>query len=159
MTRDPEWRRLRVAKAREYCEHVGDLMTECGALSERARRIRERMDVGGIAYDGPQGSPNAYGDAIPDGVAALEEALGERDALINEAAAEVLGFQRCVQKVSDPRHRAVLDAKYVQGMTWAEVEQATNITERWCRELCCDALDELYDLMPHQWREMVPRAV
>ena len=156
---DREWRNVRIKCARSYMEHVGDLMTECAVLSARAHRIRERLGLQAVLYsDSPRASVSRN-DAIPDAVASLDEALAERDALLGHVAAEIAECQDTVNKLSDPRCRAILDAKYLQGMTWGEVEQATHLTERWCRELRDNGLVELYDLMPHQWRMAIPRAL
>lgn len=156
---DPEWRRLRVACARGYVEHVSDLMRECAALSDRERRIRERMGLKGVAYDGVTGGGVATGDAIPAALAELDEVMGERAATIRAAADEVRWCQLAISEVSDPMQRAVLDLKYLQGMTWPEVGEYLHVSERWCREIRDDGLCELFDHMPHVWRIARPPAV
>lgn len=156
---DPEWRRLRVACARGYVEHVAALMRECAALSDRERRIRERMGLRAAAYDGPTGGGVAGGDAIPSALAELDEVMGERAAALMDAADEVRRCQLAIAGVADPTQRAVLDMKYLQGMTWPEVGERLHVSERWCREIRDDGLCELFDHMPHVWRIARPPAV
>ena len=67
-----ESQRWRADRARDYLEHVRGLSLSLESRQQEIEELRSKMLPQGIVYGGMPGSPNAYGDAIPDGIAKLE---------------------------------------------------------------------------------------
>lgn len=146
--------------AGRYAEHVRAMKVRSDALDFDVRSMREDLTgVKGMVYSGMPSSPNAYGDAIPNGVARLEQLIDES----MTALAEWLDVKKeaceCFAKL-DSRSYALLTYYYANALTWAETADRMGYKskEHVQREVKPLALIALYDVMPEEWRRNLPNA-
>ncbi len=115
---------LDIGFAREY---MGRVRSEClmlAALSGRASETRARLcHASGVSLDAVPKNPNAYGDAIPDGLVKVEE-LEEGAAFVDMELIRHAG--ELVRHVSDSRAREVCRLYYLDALSWSEVERTLN---------------------------------
>lgn len=146
--------------AGRYAEHVRAMKMRSDALDFDVRSMRESLTgVKGMTYTGMPSSPNAYGDAIPDGVAKLEQLIGESITALVECLDVKKEACECFAKL-DSKSCALLTYYYANALTWAETADRMGYKskEHVQRELKPLALVALYDAMPEEWRRNLPNA-
>lgn len=146
--------------AERYADHVREMKLKSDALDFDVRSMRDSLTgVKGMNYTGMPSSPNSYGDAIPDGVAKLEQLIAESmTALIEwlDVKKEACG---CFSKL-DAKSYALLTYHYANALTWAETASRMGYTpEHVQRKLKPAALRDLYAVMPEEWRQNFPKAL
>lgn len=146
--------------AGRYAEHVRAMKVRSDALDFDVRSMRESLTgVKGMTYTGMPSSPNAYGDAIPDGVAELEQLVGESMTALVEWLDVKKEACECFAKL-DSKSYALLMYYYANALTWAETADRMGYSELYVRrELKATALQSLYGVMPEPWRRNLPNAV
>ena len=98
---------------------------ECGLLESINATVSEThkslQSVSGVKFDPMPKSPNAYGDAIPDGLIKVESLETERSLidydLVNHAK-ELIGH------IGDSRARVTCYCFYIRAYTWDRCERA-----------------------------------
>lgn len=150
--RSAEGDQFRAERSRAYMEHVRDACMAVRRLRMEIDAARELMLPGGVSYDSQPTSPNAYGDAIPDGVARLDDMVRE----FATEQAEFVGVQReaheALSRIADERGRCALTFHYLLGMTWEETATKMSYSEQHAKLIARAALVELYDHLPTAWR-------
>ena len=149
-----EYEQYRRAQAARWLEHVMSLGSRVRAL--RAEIEEQRAVASGlkaIVYDGMPRQTCAYGDAIPDAVIRIQE-------LIRDYCSELAGYvdeQReahdALAKIGDESRRSALTLHYLAGRSWEEVCVEMRYSYRRIMEIRAEALCELYDHMPPEWRD------
>ena len=89
----PEYDQLRAGHALAYLRTVHAAKSRLDQMQRRRGEQLERMGIKGMRYTGMPGSPNAYGDAIPDGVARLDvidACIADAEGQWQEAVAECM---------------------------------------------------------------------
>lgn len=158
-TLDDEYERYRADAAASYMEHVRSLGLRMRSLQEEIERERSLMLPQGLEYSPQPGNPNAYGDAIPDGLSRLQ-------AMVEAYCAELAGYvaerqeaHEAVSRIARPERREALRGHYLAGKTWERVCVDMGYSYDGMMKLRRGALCELYDLMPHRWRDPLHRAI
>ena len=131
--------------AKGYLRDVRSAEQALEHLQELEQRQRDKMDLNGVQYRAEPGSPNAYGDAIPDGVAKLTAIQGEIANQRRIAEERQSSWLALITRM-DYDQWDVLNRYYVEGWTWARIGSDMGITK--AQELRNAGLVELYDLMP-----------
>lgn len=150
-----EFDALKRSRARAYLESVRAERIKVDALRDELAFERESMEPKGIRLDKPGGCSSAYADAIPDGVSRLEamaEKYSERERAyieISERAREAISASRSAKGAS------VLMRRYLLGESWCEVAADVGCSNRTAIRLHDEALLDVYESMPHEWR--IPR--
>ncbi|MBQ0161431.1 MAG: hypothetical protein KBT28_12520 [Bacteroidales bacterium] len=146
--------------AARYAEHVRGVKLRCDALDFDVQSMRESLTgVKGVTYSGTPLGHGAYGDAIPDGVAKLEQMIVES----TTALVEWLDVKReaceCFSRL-DSKSYALLTYYYANALTWSDTANLLGYKskEHVQRELKPLALIALYDVMPEEWRRNFPNA-
>ena len=98
-----------------YLDDIKGRIADVRACEERVAEIRHQMGVRGTTYSGMPGPPNAYGDAIPDGLAIIEEQKSRYDdeLAIHGAEIDQRASNLCRPHASENRH--LLWLEYVHG--------------------------------------------
>lgn len=135
--------------AKRYLRSVASARRYLDDFKAEEARLMRRLDVNGVQYRSEPGSPNAYGDAIPDGIAELDELRAEHDAVRPELQSRLDAWNGLMLRM-DYSHWNVLNRHYVKGETWQQIDHwAPRTTAQAWRN---DALVELYELMPYTFR-------
>lgn len=150
-----EWK---AEQAVAWLRHIRELKHDIARLEDD---IEVQMSLAlprGIDYSVPKVAASPNRDAIPDAVARLEEAIAGY-------CTELVGYldekdqaRDCISRLEDARYRAVLGMYYVNGHSWETVGEKVGYSEVHCKELRSEALPLVYEIMPREWRTMVPRA-
>ena len=100
---------------------------------ERVARIRARLEAGrmSIITGAPRGGASDWTDTV-DRVIELEKRVNER---IMEMARWKQAAMDAIDRVEDARLREVLELYYIDGLTWGQVAERMEITERWALSL------------------------
>ena len=155
----PEYDQLRAGHALAYLRTVHAAKSRLDQMQRRRGEQLERMGIKGMRYTGMPGSPNAYGDAIPDGVArldAIDACIADAEGQWQEAVAECM---RALFAMPTPEYSELLERRYLDGDMWATVAVRMGRSCSWCQYSNAPALVELYGTMPHAYRLPAHQAV
>lgn len=152
---------FRVYAAKRYMAHVVTIRNGVRELQSEIDTLRDDLTgIRGVQYSDMPGSPNAYGDAIPDGIARLEELIGEYCTELAAWVDEQHEAHKALRSVEDGRYREILWAHYVKCDSWEQIAVDMHYSYEYVRkELFEAALDALYWTMPEQWRRDFPNAI
>lgn len=156
---EEEYARYRADAARAYMEHVRSLGLRMQSLREEIERERSLLLPQGVAYSSQPKSPNAYGDAIPDGLDRLQRLVEGYCAELSGYAAERQRAHEAVSRIARPERREALRGHYLAGKAWERVCVDMGYSYRNMMNISRAALSELYDFMPHEWRDPVYSAI
>lgn len=138
-----------------YLNDIRSRMDDIKACEQRIDEAERRLGLMGVAYSDLPGDPNAYGDAIPDGVIRLIEA---RERLADEVAlhnAEIdRAWELCRPQGSENRY--LLWLRHVRGMAVGKVCKARCLSRARAYRMMSDGVEELYAAMPEEWRGAPP---
>lgn len=157
-----EGRDRRIKCVRRWLKHVRSCVTKMRSCEDELMAERDRCDMlKGIAYD-KDGRSSALlngDDAIAAHISRIADIVSRMDDRSREyhdavnGARDVLGKLECHELAG-----TVLEEHYLQRRTWERVADDVGYEERQARRIADDAMVECYDLMPHEWRERIPRA-
>lgn len=153
-----EYEEWKAEQAAAWLRHIRELKHDIARLEDD---IEVQMSLAlprGIDYSVPKVAASPNRDAIPDAVARLEEAVAGYCTELVGYLDEKEQARDCINRLDDPRHRAVLSLYYVNGHSWATVGEKVGYSEVHCKELRSEALPSVYEVMPREWRTMIPRA-
>lgn len=131
--------------AKGYLRDVRSAEQALEHLQQLEQSQRDKMGVNGVQYRSEPGSPNSYGDAIPDGVAKLTTIQKQIENQRRIAEERQSSWLALITKM-DYDQWDVLNRYYIEGWTWARIGGGMGITK--AQELRNAGLVELYDLMP-----------
>lgn len=154
-----ESQRWRADRARDYLEHVRGLSRSLESRQQEIEALRSMLLPQGTVYTGMPGSPNAYGDAIPDGIARLQELVESYCGELAECIAEVERAHRIIGELPDGRHGEILRLHYLCGRTWEQCAVSIGYSWSQTQRLRVEALRGLFDKLPPEWRVDLPEAV
>lgn len=149
-----EFDQLRRSCARAYLEHVRAERIKLDALRDELEFERESMGPKGIRLDKSGGS-SPYADAIPDAVARLEAMAAEyseRERGYIEASERA---REAISSASSPKGASVLLRRYLLSKQWCEVAADVGCSKSTALRLHDEALLDVYEAMPFEWR--IPR--
>lgn len=153
-----ESQRWRADRARDYLEHVRGLSRSLESRQQEIEALRSKMLPQGIVYSGMPGSPNAYGDAIPDGIARLQELIASYCDELAACIEEVERAHRLVESLPTNEQRDILRMKYLLGYSWERVAVNVGYSRRTTIRRANRALCELFYTLPREWRLEIPEA-
>lgn len=151
---------FKVYAAKRYMEHVGTVRNSVAALEGEIEALRASLTgLRAIQYTDMPGSPNAYGDAIPDGIARLEDHIGRYMTELAEWLEVQYEAHQAIKRLEDGRHKQLLWAHFVDQDSWEQIAVDMSYSYEYVRkELYESALESLYGTMPEEWRRNFPRA-
>ena len=132
-----------------FLTHIRETENKIGYLESRISKIRARLT--GMGYDpSAQGGGGSRTDAIPEGVATLSELEDEWSACVRHHTREVEAAREMCALPHVERH--VVWLRVVEKRKWHEVAKAVRYTPRQAQRLEQDGIEELYPLIPEQFR-------
>lgn len=146
-----ESQRWRADRARDYLEHIRWLSLSMDSRQQEIDALRSKMLQQGIVYSDMPGSPNAYGDAIPDGMAELERLAKSYAEGMKDYVREIEGAHRAIEAVGNPEYRTVLRMRYLNGYTWERTAGAIGYAPKTAKRRGRPALCALYEHLPREW--------
>ena len=151
---------FKIYAAEQYALHIRSMRRRVTAAQMDIDDMRESVcGVSGVAYSDMPGNPNAYGDAIPDGIAKLHEMIADYVTQLVEWMDERYEAKQCFKQL-DNRSYELLTFYYSMGLTWEQTADRMGYTsEHVQRNLKPVALRMLYTVMPEQWRRNLPNAM
>ena len=153
-----EWSEFKAEQAADWLEHVRRLEHDAATAQDRVDVLRSLALPSGIDYSLPSVKSSPSADAIPNAVAKLVDAIGDYVDKLDAYATESIDAAKRLQQIGDSRYRDVLTLYYVNGRTWEKVGEVLGYVPDHCRRLRNEALPLVYDIMPREWRTMIPRA-
>lgn len=145
-------------QAGAWLRHIRDLKRDIVRLEGDIETQRSLVMPGGIDYTVPKVSTSPSKDAIPDAVARLEQAIAGYCTELVGYLDEMERARDCINGLEDVHHRAVLSLYYLNGFTWVAVAERLEYSPAHCKKLRNEALPLVYEVMPKEWRTMIPRA-
>jgi hypothetical protein len=134
-----------LTEAREYFETV---RSECRKMEELQFQMAECADgIRAASYEA--GAASAVGNPTERRALSDLERSSRLEAGMQELAddvAEALALISGVGQIMGERYAKVLEARYIDGMTWDDVALAADVSRRTamrCRDTACDLIDAL----------------
>lgn len=149
---DEEYRRWRAEQSRAWLSHIRSLNRSLDSRRDEIEMMRSKMLPQAVSYTGMPTSPNAYGDAIPDAIAAMQELIESYVTELTAYVDEVRYAHRVIDSLSREEYSTVLRGHYLNGKTWEQVALDTGYSYDYTVRLAQYALAELWDMVPHEWR-------
>lgn len=162
-----EWDEYRAAQALSYARSVRRKFSAFNTANRLLGEAIRKAQPGGVSYEGRDmpGSPNVYGDAVPDAVVDIESAReqlelrrADREAAKSEFWAVMFSMEHIEYGELVWKRHIDYDEEEKQ-LTWFSVADSMNKSESWCKQHERAALVELYEFMPHTEREAMQPAV
>lgn len=150
-----EFDHLRAMRARNYLASVRAAKARLSRQRDRRAEQLEQMGLKAIIYTGMPGSPNSYGDAIPDGVAKLDSVNDSISVAMADWEEMLAQAMQSLYSMPDPDYSELLERRYIDGEIWGAVANALGRSVSWCQYSKVPALIQLYDTMPSEYR--IPR--
>ena len=118
-------------------------------LAENLRGIDPSREPGG----------NQYNDRMADTIVKLNEAVREWEANLAAYVDEAKDAALRISQLKDTTERAALMLHYVEGITWERVCVRLDYTWDGMMAIRKRAVEHVYGLMPHEWRDPIPPAI
>lgn len=150
-----------VYAAKRYMNHVKRIKNTVRQLQDEIDVARQDLTgLRGVQYSDMPGSPNAYGDAIPDGIARLEDKIRSYCTELAEWIDVEHEAHEAMKSLEDARYCELLWSHYVMEKSWEQIAVDMSYSYEYVRkELFETSLESLYHVMPEQWRRDFPNAV
>lgn len=150
-----DWKAEQAAK---WLRHIRELEHDIARLEDDIEVQRSLALPSGIDYSRPSVTTSPSQDAIPNAVIRLEESIAQYTTELVGYLDEKQQARDCISRLGDARYRAVLSLYYINGHSWQTVGEKVGYSEVHCRELRLEALPQVYDVMPGEYKTMIPRA-
>lgn len=133
-----------------YLRHVRELRSEMLSVEHLIEETKGRLGVMGVTFDKQGRSSVAGDDAIPAGIARVEELRQQWLELAESNQAEV----EVAAAICSRRHvgRWAMWQNVVMRRTWADVGRELGYSESHARDIGAAGAREIYALMPEHWR-------
>lgn len=156
---DEELRRYRIDVAARWLERVRALGIRVRVLESEIAELRADAEgLGAMDYTRERVSMSAPGDRMADIAARIFERLDDLVDERREYEGERARARGCIDALENPMHRDVLVMRFLNGERWSAIADALGVklptVYAWRR----DALDALFDVMPAQEKDAIPRA-
>ena len=153
-----EMTRWRADQARAYMEHVRSISISMECRREEIERLRSKqLPAAVVCTEGAQGS--VYGDAVPDGIIALDEAIRAYCTDLVGFVDEMKVAHDAVAKIKCHERREMLRLRYLCGMSLRQACESLGYSYAGGKDMCIHALADLWESMPMEWRFDTPKAV
>lgn len=144
--------------AEKYLDYVSRLK---GRVSFRINEIEEqksKLEVLGIDYESSIAQGSVTNDKVPDGVLKLIEYIDWLDAdlqIYKDDMQIAIGIiESLPSDLVEPAR-----SHYIEGVPWATIERLTYYSHSAVMKKRKRILIEIYDLMPEEWRRILPKAI
>ena len=153
-----EWSEFKAEQAVGWLRHIRELKHDIARLEDDIEVQRSLALPSGIDYSRPSVQTSPSQDAIPNAVIRLEESIAQYTTELVGYLDEKQQARECISRLGDARYRAVLSLYYINGHSWATVGDKVGYDVDYCMRLRNESLPTVYDVMPREWRTIIPRA-
>ncbi len=109
--------------AKQYLEKYRELAAAISAKSEQIDRLREFLT--GTSSGGSNGSGGAQPyDRLGDGTGDIVDMEREKNAMVDELVEMQVVIRRNLSKITDPKVRAVIEYRYIDGYSYEEIAES-----------------------------------
>lgn len=154
-----EFEQLKADEARAYLRHVRDLGMRVRGLQASIDDARSRLLPAGIAYDKGAGGSGCYADAIPDGVAKVQELVADYATELAALVDEQRAARECIAKVGNALWRETLESYYLRGECMELIAVKLDYSYESVRLFHRQGLAEVWAYMPAEWRSPMEPAI
>lgn len=126
---------------RAYLRGVRSQYRYVQTLTLRAERYREMAMRATGRTDALRLSGTARRSKVEDNVLAMVDIRRDIEKQIQAFSKEARRAEKLISRLPDPKHRTVLQLRYLSNMTWEEIAEQMGYTLRWVHQLHSDALD------------------
>ena len=153
-----EFERLKADEARAWLRHVRDLGMRVRGLQASIDDARSRLLPAGVSYDGAGGG-GCYADAMPDGVAKVQELVADYATELAALVDEQRRARGCIANLSDMRRRETLEGFYLRGESFEMIAVTLGYSYESVRLFHRLGLAEVWAHMPAEWRTPIAPAL
>lgn len=142
-----------------YIEHLREIERSMRLNMEEVQMYKERLDIAGISYETPRVSGTPQGADMAENI--IEVVTRVRDMVADMAyqSAEVAQARTIFSRLHGKKSYA-LRAYCFMGRTWADIQRELGYkTYGGVMKLRRASLIDLYEIMPEEWRNVIPKAV
>lgn len=154
-----EFEQLKADEARAYLRHVRDLGMRVRGLQASIEDARSRLLPAGIAYDKGGGGSGCYADAMPDGVAKVQELIADYAAELAALVDEQRRARECIAKVGNAMWRETLEGYYLRGERMELIAVRLGYSYESVKKFHRHGLAEVWAHMPAEWRSPMEPAL
>ena len=157
-----EWENYKRSKARAWLATVRRTKSQLQAAIDEVIELRSTMSItGSYALDGMPRNPNTSDSAILNAICAIEQRCDNLNARVDEYKRVVTAADDVIASlVSHEFASVVIDYHYLRGMNYNDVAKKIGYSETTVRNYITPvALSEVYDKMPHIYRDQIPQAI
>lgn len=154
-----EFEQLKADEARAYLRHVRDLGMRVRGLQASIDDARSRLLPAGIAYDKGGGGGGCYADAIPDGVAKVQELVADYATELAGLVDEQRQARECIAKVGNALWRETLESYYLRGECMELIAVKLGYSYESVKKYHRHGLAEVWGYMPAEWRSPMEPAL
>jgi len=133
----------KMTDVRSYLRDVRHRYRYAQTLCERANRYREMATRATGRTDALRLSGTSRRSKVEDNVLAMVDVHRELKERIEGLMQETKRAERLISILPDPRHRSVLQLRYLCSMGWEEIADKMQYTLRWVHKLHSEALERL----------------
>ena len=120
---------------RHYLRDVRSKYRYAQMLSVRAERYRQLAMRATGRTDAIRLSGTSHRSKVEENVLNMVDVQREIEEKIKELMVETKRAQKMISRLEDPKHRMVLELRYLQGMAWEEIAEQMGYTLRWVYQL------------------------
>lgn len=154
-----EFEQLKADEARAYLRHVRDLGMRVRGLQAGIEDARSRLLPAGVAYDKGGGGSGCYADALPDGVAKVQELVADYAAELAALVDEQRRARECIAKVGNAMWRETLEGYYLRGERMELIAVRLGYSYESVKKFHRHGLAEVWAHMPAEWRSPMEPAL
>ena len=151
-----EYTAWKASQARPWAESVRKAVCRLRQREAALEELSSRYyGLQAVRYD-KAGGASAGSDRLARMVDELDAMRASWASALDAWNAEVAAFEQALRRI-EPRYDALLTARYVRDIPWADVADDMGYTETYVRgELLTNALGALFDAMPPHLRAIPP---
>lgn len=145
--------RLKIEHAQAYVDHIDGLRAEKEAALEKIEFIRAMAMPGGVRYDAINVMTSPNDDAIPNAVAAIDDAT-DLSELVEQIDKEMEGFRLMLRFELKSIGAIYMYYHFFAGVPWNEIARTAGVDVTTERNRRKEALLEMYNkgLVPLEYR-------
>jgi len=153
-----EWEDFKRKCARRYLRNVMYLKHKAARHESELAELREiAYGLAAVDYSRDNVSTSPTADSIPNKVIAINERIADGMADIDEYMDALDGLRRTLDRMENQLHARVVRMHYVEEMEYEDIvsvlkDEDTPWSLASVKRFSAMGLDELYYLMPQEWR-------
>lgn len=143
-----EFEKFKASEAERYLRGIHGAKMRIKTLSVTIADIYEEMEgIRGVDYSSERVKGGVKGDALTRMIADKDERMQECQRQAHELECRVRRAEYVLNRMPDQRYAALLESRYLQGLSWKDAGAAIGYSDWWCYKWRDDAHIAFYDSM------------